>query len=91
MTERESSLILPGDPRFMETLGTTLPVGFEQTRDRLNGDIAYVVRHDQGGLIESVTLKEATDYMYGGEWDLVEEQNEEYEQEYFTNVPDWLA
>lgn len=91
-TEQVSSdlLILPGDPRFTETLGRSLPVGYEHIRDKHNGDVAYVCRYDLGGVVEAVSLQEATDYAYGGEWQTMDEYNEELSQEHYCNAPEWL-
>lgn len=92
MTEQVTSdlLYLPGDPEFYQTLGRTLPTGHEELRDRYNGEICYVVPLDGGGTMQAVDLTTARDYLLGGEYELVEEQNEEIEQEYFVNCPKWM-
>lgn len=92
MTEQANSslLILPGDPGFYETLGRSLPVGYEQERDRLNGEICYVADYENGGVLRAVSVHEATEYAYGGEWDAMEEYNEIMEQEFFCNAPEWM-
>lgn len=83
-------LILPGDPEFYETLGRSLPVGYEQERDRLNGDVCCVASFEDGGTLRTVSLKEATEYAYGGELDAMEEYNEIMEQEFYVNAPEWM-
>ena len=87
---KSSLLILPGDPEFYSTLGRTLPVGHEQIRNQLNGEVCYVADYQNGGVLKAVSVKEATEYAYGGEWDEMELLNEEVEQEFYCNAPEWM-
>jgi len=66
-----SSLILPGTPLFESTLHSTLPPGWDQnvSCDFAN---AFAVRHESG-LLEAMTVQELNDYLYGGEYDELED------------------
>lgn len=74
-----SSLILPGDPRFDQTLLTFSP-NFAQECDRLNGEI-YNVVDPETGLIKHVDEQTAIEYLYGGEYDLRMEQIDDSDSE----------
>lgn len=78
-----SPLLLPGDPGFDEILGHTLPIDWQQVAYENFGEYAFVVRPGSGGLMECVPVEEATEYVFGGEYDERLEEIEEYEDAYF--------
>lgn len=69
-------LILPGDPEFYETLGASLPPGWQSVRDSQNGDFGFIVRPGSC-LLEPVSGNELDEYLDGGEYD---ERLDELEQ-----------
>jgi hypothetical protein len=56
-------LILPGDPFFDLTLSTQLPPMATAQ------EVAFVARAGNGGILEPLSAIEATEYLYGGEYD----------------------
>ncbi|MGK7899770.1 MAG: hypothetical protein AB4372_40670 [Xenococcus sp. (in: cyanobacteria)] len=64
-------LLLPGDPGFYETLHSRLPPGWI---DRAGVDFAnaFAVRAESYCL-EPLSQKELDEYLYGGEYDELEE------------------
>ena len=81
----ESSLILPGDPLFDETLGI-FPPDYQEIANQTGGDFALIVRAEGSGLLEAVPWQEAVEYMYGGELELREEELEQQDDLEF----DWF-
>lgn len=61
------NLILPGDPEFDETLGTSLPPGWEKVADKINQACTFVV-DPHSGIMRPATPDELDDYLYGGEY-----------------------
>ena len=57
-------IILPGDPEFDLTLGTSLPLDWNQH----SSEFAFVARAGSG-ILETVSMDELEDYLYGGEYD----------------------
>ncbi len=64
-----TSLILPGEPLFEETLANPGEFWFRQGQQQLNGDCIFIQPLNQGGLLIPVSAKEAEDYLWGGEYD----------------------
>lgn len=62
-------LILPGDPEFNFTLGTTFPPGWKNQVS--NDEFAFVMGVD-GVLRVAAGRQEIDEYIYGGEWDEVD-------------------
>lgn len=71
MSDSESLLLLPGDPGFDDILGRTLPCDWEAVAAQNSGEYAFVCRADQGGIMQAVSVQEATEYAFGGEYDEV--------------------
>lgn len=67
----QSNLILPGHPVFYLTLGTSLPIGWESS-----GFTDFVVDANSG-LLRPVGQKDLDDYIYGGEYDEVAEDEDD--------------
>jgi hypothetical protein len=63
-----SPLILPGDPLFDETLGASLPPGWEETAAQHGEQCAYVADHETG-ILRPASWDEMIDYMEGGEYE----------------------
>lgn len=64
----QSHLVLPGDPRFDETLGVCLPPGWQREADRLCGEFAFVADVETG-ILRPCSADELEDYLYGGEYE----------------------
>lgn len=62
-------IMLPTDPGFYHWLG--LPPNWEDVASRTNGEFAVVNRIDTG-VLEAVPWQEAEDYIWGGELDELE-------------------
>lgn len=83
-------LILPGMPDFDETIAHIMPFDWRNIADKYN-DFQFIARSGSG-LLEAVSNNQATEYLYGGEYDqrLQELENENdnndyYEYDEFTN------
>jgi hypothetical protein len=63
-----SPLILPGDPLFDETLGTSLTPGWEKTAAQHAGEFAFVADHETG-LLRPCSFEELDEYIEGGEYE----------------------
>lgn len=61
------NLILPGDPEFDETLGTSLPPGWEEVANKINQACTFVV-DSRSGIMRPATPDELDDYLCGGEY-----------------------
>lgn len=68
-----SPLILPGDPEFNLALGA-MPPNWQQARESSDGQFALVVRAGSAGLLEPISGAELEEYLEGGEWDEVLDQ-----------------
>lgn len=69
----ERLILLPTDPGFADILSLP-PPGWQ---DRATGDgDSFVARFDQGGVLELVSWNEAMDYVWGGEFEEIEEFND---------------
>lgn len=62
-----SNLIYPGDPEFDEWLSIP-PQSWREVADRNSGNFCFVARSGSG-ILEAVSGAEATEYLYGGEYD----------------------
>ena len=61
------SLILPGDPRFDETLAMP-PTFWRHHAEKVGGQVAFVA--DAGsGLLRPASGQELEEYLFGGEYD----------------------
>jgi hypothetical protein len=70
------SLILPSNPLFWEMLHCCVPPGW-QDYNRVEGERALVV-DSNNGLLRPANRKELFEYIYGGEYDLVEPDDDEF-------------
>lgn len=61
-------LLLPGDPEFDQTLGVSLPPGWEQERDRNSGEYAFVADAETG-ILRPCSAQELEEYLEGGEYE----------------------
>ena len=61
-------ILTPSDPGFYEILYGTYPPGWQETS---GGFAAFVVRHDRGGIMSAATDDELDEYLGGGEYDEV--------------------
>lgn len=68
-------LILPGDPLFDVTLDTAIRPDACQYRNPDNGGI-YMVK-SENGLMRPATASELQEYLYGGEYDEVYEDDDD--------------
>lgn len=71
MTEQdnqEKSLILPGTLEYDQTLAQ-FPPNWRSVAWQSCGEYAHIVRPNSGGLIETVTVEEAEEYYFSGEYD----------------------
>lgn len=71
----ENEIILPGDREYYETL-LTLPPDRESFATRTCGEFSTVMDYETG-LLRYVTFNELDEYLNGGEYDLVMEDNEQ--------------
>ena len=62
------ALILPGDPLFDFTLGTTPPPNWREAANRDQNTYAFVAE-PVSGIMRPATLAELEDYLNGGEYD----------------------
>lgn len=78
--ETEAGLILPGHPFFNDWLYATLPPSWRDFAFH-NPDFCFVAR-EGSGLLEAVSEKDMEEYVEGGEYDLVLEnqidENDDY-------------
>lgn len=65
-------IMLPCDEGFYEILNGSLPVDFDGSQ--------CVVQRAGSGVLESVPFNEAIDYALGGEYDLVDDFEDEEEE-----------
>jgi hypothetical protein len=68
-------LILPGDPFFYETLATPPPNWWNSFP--METEIA-LVSDSETGILRPASPDELWDYLYGGEYEEIEEKNELY-------------
>lgn len=69
----ESPLILPGSIEFDLALGV-LPPNWQQERSSTSEPFALVVRADGPGFLEPLSGEALEEYLEGGEWDEVLDQ-----------------
>lgn len=77
MTESKSNLVLPGDPEFDQTLGSTLPPDWQSVANS-SSEFCFVAKAGMGGVLTAVPWWEAQDYLEGGEYD---ERLEEFDED----------
>jgi hypothetical protein len=70
-------IITPDNPLFWETLHAQLPPGW-QDYNRVDGEVGFVV-DGYSGLMRPANRQELIEYVYGGEYDLVEPDDFEEE------------
>lgn len=66
------NLILPGDPLFDLTLDTSISPDWRNVQNPTSGCV-YMVKDSSSGLMRPATDSELNEYLYGGEYDEVME------------------
>ena len=74
-----NKLLLPGDPGFAETMATAMQPGWQNVAATASTSWAFCLRDD--GLMVPLVDAELEDYLYGGEYDEVTEEDESNLQE----------
>lgn len=75
-----SSLILPGDPEYDETLACVLPPGWQAAAGQWGGDYGFVV-DSQTGMLRVENSAGIREYVSGGEYDERLEQIDDFDLE----------
>lgn len=90
----EKGLILPGTLAFDYAIANLPPPPDKnQRRHEYGGDYAYIVRPGSCGLMECVPLAEASEYVFGGEYDerLAEfPDDQDYNPDDYYPYEEWL-
>ena len=66
----------PEDPGFYDILANPGMTFFRAMQREYGGDCCFVMRHDEGFALTPIHWNEVDDYLYGGEYDEVENEFE---------------
>ena len=77
MSKGHSLILTPESPGFTETLQVLMPQFWQQHLSQHGGSVVWAVRAGSG-LMEPLSHAEADEYLYGGEYDAVGDEQGEW-------------
>ncbi|NEN90312.1 MAG: hypothetical protein F6K48_15905 [Okeania sp. SIO3H1] len=66
-------IMTPDDPGFYEILSNPGAGLLQGMHRQYNGECCFVLRHDEGEMLTPIPWKDLDDYLYGGEYEAVDQ------------------